>query len=78
MAVDLRLFIHSPLTTLSSTSTGFGTTVTPSSTVVQSTTGAASVTASSAASVPLKMNANVGAIAAIVFSAIAGAAIVAL
>ncbi|KAF9458027.1 hypothetical protein BDZ94DRAFT_1301476 [Collybia nuda] len=75
-----------PSTRPSNTSTSFGVTVTPpasspTNSASNSTSSASSsdpATSSSAASVPIKINTNVGALAAVVISAIAGAVVVAL
>jgi hypothetical protein len=78
--------LTSPITTPSgTTTTGLGTAVSntpttstrPSSGTTTSTVQSSPATTSNAAMAPLKVNSNVGAVAAVLFSAIAGAAIVA-
>jgi len=77
----------SPITTLSATtSSGLGTTASTtrttssgsSSGTTSGTVSSSPATTSNAAMAPLKINSNIGAVAAVLFSAIAGAAIVAL
>jgi len=75
--------VTSPVVATTATTTGFGSTVPNSLSSLATTSGtstsaASAATTSNAAMAPLKINSNIGAFSAVLFSAIAGAAIVAL